>query len=144
MLVPDAPLVRSKVVAPVPSSVPTTTPLDGAVLLRVPAPDRSWARRLPVAPRGVTLTVTVGHGDLLPVPVDDLIAAGYRIAGVAAIDRPVGLSVDIMVPERCRLAHPDWFARLVARAERVFDLRHGPVLRVLAAEIELHLRALEA
>jgi hypothetical protein len=125
-------------------SVPTATPTEGALLVRIPAPDRGWVGMLPAAPAGTTLTVTVGHVGLLPVPVDDLIGAGYRIVGGAAADRPVGLSVDVLVPRHVRVGHPEWFAGLRARAGRVFDLRHGPVLRVLAAEIELHLRALDA
>jgi hypothetical protein len=114
---------------------------DGSVLVRVAAPDRSWARRLPPVPSDRLLTVTVGHPDLLPVPVDDLVGGGYRIAGVAAAHRPVGWTVDLLVPAEVRIASPAWWRELVAVAERVFDLRHGPVQRVLAAELELHLRA---
>jgi hypothetical protein len=114
---------------------------DGSVLVRVAAADRSWARRLPPVPAGCVLTVTVGHPDLLPVPVDDLVGGGYRIVGVAADHRPVGWTVDLLVPAEVRAAHPAWWQQLLAGAERVFDLRLGPVQRVLAAELDLHLRA---
>jgi hypothetical protein len=119
---------------------PLPTPTDGTVLVRVPATDRAWARQLPTVPVG-TLTVTVGHPDLLPVPVDDLVGGGYRIVGVASAQRPVGRNVDVLVPASLRREHPGWWAELVTMAERVFDLRHGPVQRVFAAELDLHLRA---
>jgi hypothetical protein len=46
----------------------------------------------------------------------------------------------VLVPGDLRHAHPRWWASLHALAERVFDLRHGPVQQVLAAELDLHLR----
>jgi hypothetical protein len=119
-------------------------PPEGSVLVRIPAPDRTWARQLPPVPGGRTLTVTVGHPALLPVPVDDLVGGGYRIVGIAVAHRPVGRTVDILVPGDLRRDHPSWWGELLPRAERVFDLRHGPVQRVLAAELELHLRPAEA
>jgi hypothetical protein len=122
-----------------PASPPA--PTDGSVLVRIVAPDRSWARRLPPVPADRVLTVTVGHPALLPVPVDDLVGGGYRIVGVAAEHRPVGRTIDVLVPADLRRDHPAWWGQLVVMTERVFDLRHGPVQRVLAAELDLHLRA---
>jgi hypothetical protein len=121
-----------------PASLPV--PADGSVLVRITAPDRSWAARLPRVPGGRTLTVTVGHPALLPVPVDELVSGGYRIVGVAAEHRPIGRTVDVLVPGDLRRDHPHWWQQVAGAAERVFDLRHGPVQRVLAAELDLHLR----
>lgn len=118
----------------------TATPTDGAVLVRLPAADRHWPALLPTVETGEMLTVTVGHVSLLPVSTDDLSDRGYRIVGVAAADRPIGRCVGILVPHDLRVRDPEWFGVLVRRAERVFDLRHGPVLRLLAAEIERHLQ----
>ncbi|MTV25429.1 hypothetical protein FTX61_08415 [Nitriliruptoraceae bacterium ZYF776] len=123
---------------------PTGPPVDGTVLVRIPVSGRGWARALPPVPDGGTLTVTLGHADLAPVPVDDLVASGYRIAGVAADHRPLGAVVDVLVPPAVRDANPVWWAAVVAAADRVFDLRLGPVARVLAAEIALHQRASRA
>lgn len=120
---------------------PTGPPADGSVLVRIPVSGRGWARALPPVPAGGTLTVTLGHADLAPVPVDDLIASGYRIAGIAADHRPLGAVVDVLVPPAVRAANPAWWTTLVTAADRVFDLRLGPVARVLAAEIALHRRA---
>jgi hypothetical protein len=114
---------------------------DGAVLVRLRADGPDWAARLPAAPTSRVLTVTVGHPSLVPVPVDDLVSGGYRIVGVAEGDRPVGACVDVYVPADLRVREPEWWGRLSARAERVFDLRMGPVWAVLGAELELHLAA---
>ena len=124
-----------------PTAVPGDVEVDGALLVRVPAADRTWAASLPPVPGRWTLTVTVGHASLLPVPVDDLVGAGYRLAGVAPQHASIGLIVDILVPAALRERHPAWWRSLVTRADRVFDLRHGPVLHVLGSEIALHLRA---
>ena len=114
---------------------------DGAVLVRVRAQGPEWAARLPPAPTRQVLTVTVGHPSLLPVPVDDLISGGYRIVGVASSERPVGACVDVLVPGELRTQAPEWWARMAGLAERIFDLRMGPVWTVLGAELELHLAA---
>lgn len=84
------------------------------------------------------LTVTVGTSALLPVPVDDLVDNGYRVVGAAAGGRGIGPTVDVLVPADLRREHPAWWRELLTDAERVFDLRLGPVLEVLANELELH------
>lgn len=113
---------------------------DGDVLVRITARDRSWPSRLPPVPAGGTVTVTLGHPRL--TPDDELAAGGYRVVGTASEHRPIGAVVDVLVPRVLREAHPDWWSVLGHAAERVFDLRLGPVQRVLAAELELHARAL--
>ena len=116
------------------------TPATGAgdVLVRLRATDRAWAAALPPVPAGEVLTVTVGHPQLLPTPADDLVAGGYRIVGVAATADPLGLSVDVLVPGHLRVGHPAWWERFAPLAERVFDLRLGPVQQLLAAQLADH------
>ncbi|MFP4635139.1 MAG: hypothetical protein ACLFRD_04690 [Nitriliruptoraceae bacterium] len=115
-----------------PSSTAATEP---SVLVRLAAPDRGWVEHLPAVPGASVLTVSVGHAGLLPVPADELTARGYRIVGITPT---VGAHVDVLVPLALGTAHPGWWQDLVTRAERVFDLRLGPVRLVLADEIELH------
>jgi hypothetical protein len=136
----QAPILDGAAVLTTPRGAATESPTDGAVIVRLGAVDRTWAGSLPAVPGGHTLTVTVGHPMLLPVPSADLRTNGYRLVGVASAARPVGPTVDVLVPRDVRKRHPTWWRALLSRAERVFDLRHGPVLRVLAAELELHLR----
>jgi hypothetical protein len=116
-------------------------PPDGSVLVRVRASGPGWIDRLPAVPADRVLTVTVGHPSLLPVTVDDLVAAGYRIVGTPDPERSFGTCVDVFVPASLREEHPVWWRRLADVADRVFDLRMGPVRAVLGEEIELHLAA---
>lgn len=120
---------------------PTLPPpvTDGDVLVRLPAIGSSWPTTLPAVPGGHLLTLTLGHPALLPAAHGRL-PVGYRLVGVATDARPIGQTVDVYVPARVRDDHPDWWLSLLSRAERVFDLRLGPVQRVLAAELALHRR----
>ena len=113
----------------------------GDVLVRIRAADRGWARALPPVPSGEPLTVSVGGRDLLPIPGDDLVAAGYRLVGVATEERRTAGTIDVLVPAALRHEHPDWWRSFAPLAERVFDLRLGPVQLVLAPELDLHLAA---
>ena len=132
---------------PLPPPEDQVTPLeqprlsDGAVLVRVRADGPEWAARLPSAPASWVLTVTVGHPTLLPVPVDDLLTNGYRIVGVARDDQSFGACVDVFVPAQVREQAPAWWAEMTRVADRIFDLRMGPVWSVLGHELELHLAA---
>lgn len=112
---------------------------DDDVLVRLPASGHGWPGTLPPVPGGHLLTLSLGHPSLLPAARGAL-PGGYRIVGVATA-RPIGHTIDVYVPAMVRDDHPDWWRSLVARAERVFDLRFGPVRRVLAAEIALHTRS---
>lgn len=116
-------------------------PSDGSVLVRVRANGPDWIARLPTVPADRVLTVTIGHPSLLPVAVDDLIAGGYRIVGAADEERSFGTCVDVFVPASLRAEHPGWWRDLADVADRVFDLRMGPVWAVLGEELELHLAA---
>lgn len=118
-----------------------TAPPAGTVLLRVPVRDRGWPRQLPTPPPGCQVTVTVGDADLVPGPGDGLESSGYVVAGVAADHRPLGPVVDLLVPGDVRRRDPAWWTAVHAQAARVFDLSFGPVARLLAAEVDLHLRA---
>jgi hypothetical protein len=113
---------------------------DGDVLVRLPARDADWPATLPAAPPGHVLTLTLGHPLLLPRAGGTPVPVGYRIVGVATEQRPIGRTVDVYVPAAVRDDHGTWWLAVLALAERVFDLRLGPVQRVLAAELELHTR----
>lgn len=123
--------------------MPVTAPAlpEGSVLLRLPVRDRGWPQQLPPVPAGARVTVTVGRADLLPDPT---VAAGrgYLVVGAASEARPIGDVVDLLVsPELQGSAHA-WWTDLLERSHRAFDLRHGPVQRVLAAELAMHAQAL--
>lgn len=119
------------------------TLLEGAVLLRLPAAGARWPETLPPVPDGYVVTVTLGHAGLRP-PASLVTARGYRLAGAASDARPLGDVIDLLVGADLRTAEPSWWAAVLGRATRAFDLRHGPVQRVLAAELDLHARALDS
>jgi hypothetical protein len=137
MRLPSPPTVARQTVAVTAPPLP-----EGAMLLRLPAAGPAWPQSLPAVPRGGVVTVTVGRPDLLP-DEPSAAACGYRVVGAASDARPIGDVVDLLVPRALREDAPEWWAELLARASRAFDLRHGPVQRVLGAELALHARALE-
>lgn len=114
---------------------------DGAVLLRLPVRDRSWPRQLPAVPDGGRVTVTLGRSELLPDP-SAASQRGYLVVGAASDARPIGDVVDLLVVPKLQEAAPAWWAELLGRSHRAFDLRHGPVQRVLGSELAMHARAL--
>lgn len=114
-------------------------PPPGAMLVRTRASGTDWAQRLPPVPGGHLVTASVGHPHLREVPAADLLASGYRVVGVHGGTGHDGDTVDLLVRSDLVAAHPAWWRRLAAVADRAFDLRHGPVQAVLGREIALHL-----
>ncbi len=111
------------------------------MLVRLPVSDRHWPDTLPPVPGGEVLTITVGHPALLPAGEQALIAAGYRIVGVHSSRRAAagtGASIDVLVPGTLRRAHGRWWRQLAASAERIFDLRLGPVQLLLGPQLARH------
>lgn len=116
-------------------------PPPGAVLVRVRAESPDWIHRVPALPDDEVVTVSVSDVGLRDVAPQDLLDRGYRIVGVhpwRAATEGHG-AVDLMVTARLVEAHPEWWKRLLGVADRAFDLRLGPVQRVLGQEIALHL-----
>lgn len=108
---------------------------DAGVLVRIAASGPRWPQLLPAVPDGYELTVTLGSSRLLPAGP---LPVGLRLVGVATDHRPIGDVVDVLVPASLRASEPVWTRRLCRQAERVFDLRFGPVAQLLAAELALH------
>lgn len=116
---------------------PAAAAADGDVLVRLPVTDRRWPDTLPPVPGGEVLTITVGHPGLLPTTEQALIAAGYRIVGVRS-SRGNGSNIDVLVPGTLRRTHGRWWRQLAAPAERIFDLRLGPVQLLLGPQLARH------
>ena len=121
---------------------PLTLPAD-AVLLRLAVEGTDWPSTLPDVPGGGQVTVTVGHPDLVPEDPAPALERGYHIVGAASEHRPLGAVADLLITAELREAAPAWWAALLRRAARVFDLRLGPVQQVLSAELSLHADALQ-
>lgn len=122
-------------------TVERLAPPPGAVLVRVRADTPSWIERLPVVPGRGIVTVSVSDPRLREVPDAALAHGGYRVVGVHP-GRPATDghgSVDLLVTSLLIESHPAWWRALLMIADRAFDLRLGPVQRVLGQEIVLHL-----
>lgn len=114
---------------------------EGA-LVRLTADDQRLAQ-VPPAPAGDQVTVS-----LSTVAADQRYAGGLERQGyrlVAVCPEPAGASspahVDFLVPAGLVENHPRWWRALVADADAVFSLSHGPVQRVLADVLGPHLAA---
>lgn len=122
-------------------TVERLAPPPGAVLVRVRADSPSWISRVPPLPRGEVVTVSVSEPSLREVPSQDLRRCGYRIVGVHPW-RPATDghgTVDLLVTAALIDTWPSWWRQLLSVADRAFDLRLGPVQRVLGQELALHL-----
>lgn len=119
--------------------VPPARPAEGPVLVRVVATEADWVRGLPNVPAGSRVGVTVGDAGLRGCE-DELAMRGYDLIAVVPGRRP-GEHADLMVPSALRDEHPRWFSSLLLVAERVFDLRFGPVHVALHDELVAHLPA---
>lgn len=119
----------------------------GSLLVRVAAAGPAWIASVPALPRGAATVVsaTVSDAALAEIPADELVARGYRLAGVvpAPLDL-AGDAVDLLVPAALRETHPDWWAALLACADRAFDLDLGPVRVLLAPSLAAHLDVVPA
>jgi hypothetical protein len=126
------------------TSTAPTAPLEGTVLVRVPADDAGWVVQLPPVPTGERIGVTVGHPSVAAAHAE-LAARGYDLLATVG-GRSPGPHADVLVPGAVRESYPRWFASLLLASGRVFDLRFGPVhvalrdeLAVLLADAGLHL-----
>ncbi len=112
-------------------------PADGPVLVRVGATDPHWVHGLPSLPGALRVSVTVADIALRD-QAQDLALRGYDLIAVVPGRQP-GLHADLLVPATLRDDHPRWFAALLLVADRVFDLRFGPVQLALHDELVAHL-----
>ena len=112
-------------------------PAEGPVLVRIDAGDARWVHGLPSLPDGLRVSVTVGDASLR-ADEDELRVRGYDLIDVVPGRRP-GRHADLLVPNTLRDDHARWFAALLLVADRVFDLRFGPVQIVLHDELVAHL-----
>jgi hypothetical protein len=105
--------------------------------VRIATEGTDWVTSLPPVPTGDRIGVTVGAPDLAVV-ADGLALRGYDLLGVVPGRLP-GPHADLLVTSRLRDAHPRWFSALLLVADRVFDLRFGPVHVALHDELVAHL-----
>lgn len=110
----------------------------GAALVRVLATNGGWIHRLPDVPGGHEVTVAIGTAAHRDVADLELLRSGYRIVGPQPQSRlPEG--VELLVTAELMTAHPRWFRALLDVADAAFDLRLGPVQRVMGTHLTPHM-----
>ena len=110
---------------------------EGPVLVRIDASDAAWVQGLPSVPGARSVSVTVADAPLR-ADAAELAARGYDLIEVVPGRHP-GRHADVLVTAALRADEPRWFAALLLTAERVFDLRFGPVQIALHDELAAHL-----
>lgn len=115
---------------------PAAHAADGPVLVRVDASTGDWVRGLPSVPDGHRVGLTVSDTSLMGCR-DELDERGYDLLAVVP-GRRSGVHADLLVTPSTRADAPRWFAALLLVADRVFDLRFGPVRMLLRAELTAH------
>jgi hypothetical protein len=110
----------------------------GAALVRVLATGGEWIHRLPDVPDGREVTVAIGTTAHREVADLDLLRSGYRIVGPQPQSHlPRG--VELLVTADLMTEHPRWWRALLEQADAAFDLRLGPVQRVMGTHLTPHL-----
>jgi hypothetical protein len=110
---------------------------EGPVLIRIDAEASDWVLGLPAVPEALIVSVTVGDPSLRD-DARELAMRGYDLIEVVP-GRSPGRHADLLVPAALREEHDRWFAALLLVAQRVFDLRFGPVHIALHDELMAHL-----
>lgn len=115
---------------------------DGELRLcvEVAVADGAWVEQLPPAPS--TRPVTISFDDLElaardRTAVDDL---GYTVVGTATV-RHADDVAHLLVPLSAIEDHPRWWRAVLDLAERVYDLRFGPVQLALVDVLRAHTRS---
>jgi hypothetical protein len=114
-----------------------TRSAEGPVLVRIDARSADWVLGLPAVPEALSVSVTVGDPSLRD-DARELAKRGYDLIEVVP-GRSPGRHADLLVPAALRDDHVRWFAALLLVAQRVFDLRFGPVHIALHDELMAHL-----
>jgi hypothetical protein len=109
-----------------------------AVLARVPVSAERWAEALPPAPADAVVTMSFSSPAVLADHAEALQLLGYRVLDAPSLpseERVAWMLVGRDVIENRR----PWWEAVRCHADRVYDLRFGPALRLLDAIVAAHL-----
>lgn len=110
---------------------------EPALLLRLPAPDDRWLDRLPPAPDGAHITVSLTDPAAAMRVAPRLTKLGYTPVGCAGAGADLRWA-DLLVPRAVLDEDPSWRLRLTVDGLRVFDPALGPVQRLLGPILAAH------
>lgn len=110
---------------------------DPAALVRMPVEPGAWAESLPPAPDEHRVTLSFSSAALLDEHGDAVGFLGY----VLVPHPPDATGPDaawLVVPAELARAHPRWWSMIRTRADAVYHLGMGPVVRRFAPLLEAH------
>lgn len=119
------------------SAAPGVTDQPGA-LVRLPVAAGPWAESLPPAPAGGRVTMSFSSPALRDEHGEAVELLGYVVVDGHDGAEPDDLAWLVVTAELAR-AHPRWWAGVRLRADAVYSLEMGPVLRRFAPVLAPHL-----
>lgn len=123
--------------AAAPDSRGPAGPTEPGILLRIPAPDDGWIDRLPPAPDGADITVSLTDPTAAIRHAARLAELGYLPVGSAALAGDLRWA-DLLVPRAVLDEDPSWRLRLTVEGLRVYDAALGPVRLALRSVLAAH------
>jgi hypothetical protein len=111
-----------------------------SLCVEVAVADASWMDDLPPAPVTAPITVTFDDAGLAGRDADAIEELGYRYAGIAPVHHAHQVA-HVTVTWDLVARHPRWWRALLAVAQRVYDLRFGPVQQALREVLDVHATA---
>ena len=122
------------------STAPTARlPQADGVILRLRTGGDGWAEDIPPAPPHHLVTVTFTTLDARALHADAIDLLGYRVAGIrpCPFGEPYSYA-DLLVPPDLAESRIRWWYAISERADRVFNVRAGPVAMVFADVLAAH------
>jgi hypothetical protein len=110
---------------------------DPSALVRLPVEAGAWAESLPPVPERHRVTLSFSSAALRDEHGDAVELLGYVL--VASPSDPTGPDAAwLVVPAELARSHPRWWSTIRKRADAVYHLGMGPVLRRFASLLDAH------
>jgi hypothetical protein len=110
---------------------------EPGALVRLPIGSGPWAESLPPAPDGHRVTVSFSSPALAEEHGDAVRLLGYVLVN-GPDDEDTEPLAWLVVPAALARSHPRWWTTIRSRADAVYHLGMGPVLRQFAAVLRPH------
>lgn len=108
-----------------------------SLCVEVGVQDATWIEDLPPAPANRLVSVSFDSTTFMARDREGVEELGYVCVGVGRAGH-VSDVAHLLVSQEIVEAHPRWWRALLDLAERVYDLRFGPVQMVLRDVLALH------
>lgn len=115
----------------------STDERDLRLCVEISTDEPRWLEDVPPTPAGATVTVSFGAAWLAARDQATIGELGYHSVGTAAVGHAEAVA-HLLVPLALATRHPRWWRAVLDAADRVYDLRFGPVQVALHAVIAAH------